>query len=146
MKAILAEQFFHEGRGPELLRVHLSPHGASLVACDFLTPDDTPDQVKHLRFLKPQAFMFTPEEVENVRASVTDWAQTGNAALVSLGRSSWLESFSPERLATCQHYRAMFYDYYLDIICEGVEVHSGGYAGAQPSVPSDANASRHLRG
>jgi hypothetical protein len=71
--------------------------------------------------------MFTPEEVENYGTKLVDWAATSKAAAVCLGRSPWLRSFSLRHLAKCEHYRVMFYDQFLDIICEGIEAGSGGY-------------------
>ena len=82
----------------------------------------------HLRFQKAQVSMFTPEEV----CSVGDvpWGPNLNfAAAVDLGRSAWLQSFAQQHLDQCRHFRVMFYDYRLDIICEGITAHRGAFNG-----------------
>ncbi len=71
--------------------------------------------------------MLTPEEVENYGISPTNWSDTGKAAIVSFGRSDWLESFSPQHLRRCKHFRVMFYDEFLDVICEAVIAQAGPY-------------------
>ena len=119
-----AKEFFHDGRGPELLKVHLV--NAHLLAVDFRNPDT--DQVNHLRFVGAQVFMFTPDEVVAYPTAV-DWGTTGFGALVSLGRSDWLETFSPLHLTDCSHIQAMFYDQLLDVICKDVSVGHGAFAG-----------------
>jgi hypothetical protein len=131
MRVVYPEEFFHDGRGPTLVAVHLAPHSAHLIAIDYRSPDsvDRPVPVQHLLFAHAQTFMFTPEEVENYAANAVDWSQTQSGALVSLGRSPWLESFSPMHLGKCEHFRAMFYDEFLDVVCEGVVIKSGAYAG-----------------
>ena len=125
MHAIHPKDFFHDGRGPELIAVHLANKSSHLLAIDFKNPDSS--QVKHLKFLCAQTYMFTPEEVENCTTSLADWGKTDNGALVSLGRSAWLESFNPQHLERCEHIRAMFYDEYLDVLCEDVVVCNGAY-------------------
>ena len=130
MRVVNPAEFFHDGRGPTLVAVHLAPHSAHLIAIDYRVPDsvDDPAQIQHLLFTRAQTFMFTPEEVENYASNVIHWASTKNGALVSLGRSPWLESFSPMHLGKCEHFRAMFYDEFLDVICEAVAIRDGAYA------------------
>lgn len=122
---IHADFIYHEGRGPILGKAHYGPKGIPLKAIDFFNPDEK--DVKHLLFIGSQVFMFTPEEVWNYAAWTSIPTTVGNAALFSLGRSAWLASFAPQHLARCSHYRAMFYDEFLDVICEGVEVRAGRY-------------------
>jgi hypothetical protein len=102
--------------------VHLSPRSAHLVAIDYSPPDrdDEAVGVRHLKFVKAQVFMFTPEEVENYQTSAVDWGATGKGAFVSLGKTAWLGSFAQQHLGRCAHFRGMFYDYILDVICEDV--------------------------
>lgn len=126
MRVVLRQEFFHDGRGPELAKIHYGYEGRMLLAADYRNPDDS--GTWHLLFLKPQVFMLTPEEVENYEASGVDWGATDKGAAVCLGRSPWLQSFSQRHLAKCEHYRFMFYDEFLDIICEGVEAKRGAYA------------------
>jgi hypothetical protein len=52
MKAIHADSFYSEGRGPELQRVRWSRRGTQLRAIEYYNPDDIHDDasLKHLRF------------------------------------------------------------------------------------------------
>jgi hypothetical protein len=130
MRVVLKNEFFHDGRGPELRHAHYSATGSSLLAVEYVNPPlgGRPyGEVRHLLFVKPQVFMFTPEEVENYEANPAPWGSTENGAAVCLGHSAWLHSFSQRHLAQCEHYRLMFYDEFLDIICEGIEAKQGGY-------------------
>jgi hypothetical protein len=128
IKPILKESFYHDGRGPELKQVHYANNGVILKAINYFNPDDeyTPENLKHLLFLRPQVFMFTPEEVLDYTEEI-NWGEYNNAAIVCLGKSKWLESFSPRHLDKCLHYQVMFYDEFLDVICEGIEAKSGGF-------------------
>lgn len=89
-------------------------------------------ELRHLVFVKSQVFMFTPDEVGPPEPP--QWSFPNDHAAVCFGRSSWFESFSPLHLERCEHYRLMFYDEYLDIICEGIEAKTGPYraTGSQP--------------
>lgn len=129
MRVVYQEEFFHDGRGPTLIAVHLAPRSAHLTAIDYRVPDsaDSPAQIQHLLFTHAQTFMFTPEEVENYASDIINWADTKNGALVSLGRSPWLESFSPLHLSKCEHFHAMFYDEFLDVLCEAITIKDGAY-------------------
>jgi len=128
IKPILRDFFYHNGRGPELQKVHYRGRGSVLKAVDYFSPDDeyVAENLKHLLFLRPQVFMFTPEEVYDYGRGVK-FSEHNNAAIVSLGRSEWLRSFSPRHLDNCQHYQVMFYDEFLDVLCEGIEAKSGGF-------------------
>lgn len=125
---ILRGYFYHDGRGPELQKVHYVGKGAVLKAIDYFNPDydGTPENLKHLLFLRPQVFMFTPEEVYNFGEGI-NWGEYNNAAIACLGKSKWLESFSPRYLEKCLHFQVMFYDEFLDVICEGIEAKSKGF-------------------
>jgi len=72
--------------------------------------------------------MFTPDELVDYSRSSLDWSAAEGAALVSLGRSSWLNSFSLVHLSRCSHFRAVFYDEILDVLCESIDVADGPYA------------------
>jgi len=121
------QHFIRDGRGPELKRVHYRSNGSLLVATDYLNPDE--EELRHLLFIKPQVFMFTPEEVVG---NDVPWGtgNLGSAGIVCLGRSPWLESFAPANLGKCQHFRIAFYDEYLDVICERIEAKRDGYVDA----------------
>lgn len=103
-----------------------------LASVDYFNPDDehTPGNLKHLVFIKPQVFMFTPEEVYSASRDEVPWGakDMGRAAIACLGRTKWLESFDPTHLGKCRHFRVMFYDYTLDIVCERIDARGGGYA------------------
>ncbi len=128
---ILIREFYHDGRGPELLRLHWRGAGAVLAAADYYNPDAPHTQagVRHLRFVRPQAVQITPEEVVDYgRLGLGDaLARLRPAAVLDMGRSAWLATFTPRHLARCRHYRVMFYDELLDVICEGIESHAGAF-------------------
>ena len=96
MRVIARSKFYHDGRGPELLQVHLAARSAHLTAIDYSPPDwdGKAVGVRHLKFLKSQVHMFTPEEVENYPASEIDggqrrtalWYRSGGPAGSSLSR------------------------------------------------------------
>jgi hypothetical protein len=127
MRIVHSESFYHDGRGPSLIKVHLAPNSAHLLAIDFALPDAKSGEHQHLRFIKAQAYQFTPEEVENYSNSLVDWGSTNKGALVSVGKSAWLKGFSQQHLANCEHYRVMFYDEILDVICEQIVVDLGSF-------------------
>ena len=102
-----------------------------LKAIDYVNPDGA---AWHLCFVQSQVFMFTPEEVENYATTSVNWADTGNGAIVALGRSSWLESFNPYHLTECKHFRVMLYDQFLDVICHDIVPHQGRYSPGEPSI------------
>ncbi len=132
MRIVHAKSFYHDGRGPTLLNVHIASGSSQLLAVDFALPDaGREDPNHHLRFVGAQAFLFTPEEVENYETAKVDWSATGKGALVSLGESSWLKSFSPQHLSKCEHFKVMFYDEFLDVICEQVLIESGVFSSTQ---------------
>jgi hypothetical protein len=128
MRVVCGDTFYHDGRrGPSLVRVHLRPGSARIQAIDYDLPGsgESPASQRHLLLQGAQVFMFTSEVVENYIASVVDWSRTGRGAMVCLGKSTWLSSFNQQHLERCEHYRAMFYDDFLDIICERVTSESG---------------------
>lgn len=133
MKPICVENFFHDGRGPELQRIHWGPNGVGIRAIDYFTPDDVHETASLRRVLirKAQVVMVTPEEV-------IDYGKVGGDALVQhrpaamfdLGTSDWLKSFSPRHLGECRHFRMFFYDELVDVIAEGVECRRASAEGA----------------
>ena len=120
----LVEEFTMDGRGPVLEKVHWAYNGATLRAIDFQNLDD---EIQHLFFTGVQVFMFTPEEVINYPTINQLWSENRKAGIICLGKSEWLQSFSPRHLDKCNHYQIMFYDELLDVICENVEVRNGSY-------------------
>lgn len=141
MIPIHADAFWHDGRGPELVRLHWDLTGRVLIGADYYNPDDPHDlpSLRRVRFVRAQVVMVTPEEVVNYIALGPPLAAHRPAAMFDLGRSTWLESFSPRHLASCHHYRLMFYDELLDVIAEGVLL------GLAESMPL-ARAGLHIAG
>lgn len=131
MKAILIEKFYHDGRGPELQKAYYNDSGTKLIAIDFFNPDDEyfEENLKHVLFINPQAFMITPEEEHGYTTSSCDYSQTNKGAIINLEKSSWYKNFSNIHSVQCNHYQLMFYDEYVDIICEGIEIKLGGFLG-----------------
>ncbi|MFL7869866.1 MAG: hypothetical protein AB8I58_13625, partial [Anaerolineales bacterium] len=121
------DEFYCEGRGPELHKVHWAFSGHTLRAIDFMNPDES--ESRHLFFTGVQVVMITPEEVINYETVDQRWIDFRPAGILDLGKSLWLESFSPQHLEKCFHYQIMFYDELFDVICEGIEVREGSYSG-----------------
>ena len=127
---VLRDWIWAEGRGPELRRAHFRGKGLSLIALDYLNPDSASEkEMRHLIIHRGQAHQYTPEEVYQSSRDSISWGPAINqAAVVSLGRSDWLLSFSQRHLGNCRHYRIMFYDEWLDIICENITAAMGPYS------------------
>jgi hypothetical protein len=143
MKPIHKEDFHHDGRGPELIQVIWSTKGDLLKAIEYYNPEDPHDEshIRHVKFVRPQVVMSTPEEVINY--SSFHPGSYDHAAAFDRGNSDWLRSFSPIHLARCSHYQLMFYDNLYDIIAERIEFcigrfkedaqqQSGGTSGGAP--------------
>lgn len=126
-QAVLRDWMWADGRGPELQRVYYVR--SQLRALEYLNPDWRSEaDVRHLLFDRTQVSMFTPEEVHNYADGGIKWGPTiDQAAVVNLGRSNWLLSFAQLHLERCSHYRLMFYDEFLDVICEGISAGQGPY-------------------
>lgn len=121
-------EFYRDGRGPTLERVHWVQIGAVLGAIDYLNPDAAgAASLRHVRFIGVQVVLITPEEVINYSTFGDHLSQHRPAAMFDLGRSPWLSSFAPRHLAKCRHIQLMFCDELFDVICEGVTCHHGGY-------------------
>ena len=127
MEALHASAFYSDGRGPDLIEVHLAKNSAHLLAIDFKNPDSM--ETDHLVFIKAQSYMFTPNEVVGDGLEEIDYAAHPTASLFSLGKSKWFDMFHDYHLENCIHIRAVFYDEDLDVICEGVAVGNGSYLG-----------------
>jgi hypothetical protein len=135
IRVVCGDTFYHEGRGPALVRVHIEAGSAHLQAIDYELPDTDGSPAskrhllhRHLLFHGAQVFMFTPDKVENYITSAVDWSATGGGAMVALGKSIWLSSFNQQHLERCEHYRAMFAAEFLDVICEGVTSEPGYFS------------------
>ena len=113
-----ADRFRSNTRGPELERAVWTNRGTALAAIEYIDLDGT---LRHVRFHGSQVAMFTPEEVIGA-------PERGGA--FDLGRSEWLQTFNPYHLSRCRHFRLLFYDELLDIICESVEFADGAFTPA----------------
>jgi hypothetical protein len=125
---INVDSFYHDGRGPELHRVHWRYDGRVLAAADYSNHDDFGESgLRHIKFARVQVIQVTPEEVVNYGALGSALAEHRPAAMFDLGDSPWLRSFSPRHLSRCRHFQLMFYDQLFDVICEGLTCHLGAF-------------------
>lgn len=124
IQAILTQEFYRDGRGPELQAVRYANEGRRLQAVEYFNPDV--GNLKHLRFEGVQVWMFTPDEVYNYEMDLTNIVPD-TAAAFCLGKSDWLQGFAPQHLANCQHFRLVFYDEVLDILCERIIFGAGAF-------------------
>jgi hypothetical protein len=126
-KPIHIELFYSEGRGPQLVSLHWKFRNRVLQAAEFMLPDAVSEEdLRHVRFVRPQVLMITPEEVINY-AKLDYYAEYGPAALFDLQKSEWLKSFSQGHLKNCSHYQLFFYDELVDVIAEGLEFGKGKF-------------------
>lgn len=128
------EEFWREGRGPELRRVLWNASGTSVRAIEYFNPDwsDADSDLRHVRFVAPQVVQITPEEIIGPAQTGTRYLDHRRAAMFDLGRSGWLESFAQTHLENCRHLQMLFNDELIDIICEGAAF------GVGPADASDA--------
>ena len=121
-KPIHIEEFWREGRGPELRRVLWNASGTSVRAIEYFNPDwsDADSDLRHVLLVAPQVVQITPEEVIGAAQMRRRDIAHRRAAMFDLGRSGWLESFAQTHLVNCRHIQMLFYDELIDIICEGV--------------------------
>jgi hypothetical protein len=114
VKPVGRDEFRGDGRGPELDRFVWSADGRTLLGAEYRNADSP--ALSHVCFGGTQVVMVTPEEV------IGDPSLPGGSGsyAADLGRSSWLQSFAPDHLAQCSHYRFLFYDELLDVVCETI--------------------------
>jgi hypothetical protein len=126
-QVVLRDWIWAEGRGPVLRRIYYTH--TQLKALEYLNPDWSSEaDVRHLLFHKVQVSMFTPHEVYSYHRDEIKWGPAiDQAAVVNLGRSDWLLGFAQLHLERCNHYRIMFYDEFLDVICEDISAGQGPY-------------------
>jgi hypothetical protein len=124
---IFPREFYSDGRGPSLVRAFWDSEDATtLVAIEYRNPDARQDELKHVRFFGVQVAMFTPEEVIGAEQTLDSERERPGAAM-NYGRSDWLQSFNQQHLSHCDHYKLLFYDDMLDLICESIEFSDGLY-------------------
>ncbi len=117
-KPILENEFYHDGRGPELQAVIWKEMGVIPIGFEYFNPDDGCEEqdIKHIVLEGVQAYAMASEEVH---ANIL-MANKSKAAIVEVTNSTWLQSFSQTHLEKCKHYQVMFYDEVYDIVCEEV--------------------------
>jgi hypothetical protein len=76
--------------------------------------------LRHVLFERAQVVQITPKEVVSAAQIGNRYASADRAAMFDLGRSRWLQSFSPTHLERCRHVQMLFYDQLVDVICEGI--------------------------
>jgi hypothetical protein len=127
VQPIHLELFYSEGRGPQLINLCWKFRGCVLEAVEFMLPGAASEEdLRYVRFLRPQVVMRTPEEVIDYR-KLEHFTKHRPAAMFDLGKSDWLKSFSQQHLGKCSHYQLLFYDELLDVIAEGVEFGKGNF-------------------
>ncbi len=107
METILADKFYREGRGPELQKIHYNNLGTQIVAIDYYNPDVkySKENMKHVIFKNPQAFMITPEEEFKYTESIAEELNKNKGAISNLDKSEWYKSFSNRHSQNCNHYQ-----------------------------------------
>jgi len=131
MIAEATEKFLSSGRGPELVNLVWGLGQCQLVGANYRNPSES--AVRHVRFVKAQAVMITPDEVVGLEDP---------AGLVDLGVTDWLKGLNTGHLTACTHLRARFYDEAVDVICEGVHFGDGPLKAIQQADAMDGPSGR----
>ena len=119
-RKVAADVFLGDGRGPELQRLIWRMNGTALRAAEYRSAGES--SMRHVVFEGVQVVQITPEEVLGAALS-----PSAEGYAIDLGRSEWLQSFNPHHLGACKHYRLLFYDELLDVICESLSFRPGPY-------------------
>ena len=129
---IAADDFYLDGRGPELQRVIWGARGERLRAIEYYNPDDSYDaeHLRHVSFRGLQVVSVTPEEVIDYTSYAAAFSHHRPAAAIDHGQSSWLRSLAPQHLGRCSHFQLLFYDELFEIICERLIFARGPYSDA----------------
>lgn len=123
IKPVFEDNFYHDGRGPELQKVHWKHNGAVLIGFEYFNPNDVyvPENLKHVILHNVEAFCMSSDEVHgNIVANGNT-----NAAIHEIIDSNWMATFNQRHLSNCKHYQIMFYDEIYDVVCEGLLFGSG---------------------
>ncbi len=118
IKPILIDEFYHDGRGPELRRTIWKENGIILVGFEYYNPDDIYDEeyLKHIKLEKVEAYSMSSDEVHgNILAT-----EKSKAAIFKIQNSKWKKTFNPMHLEDCEHFQIMFYDEIYDVICKSI--------------------------
>ncbi len=117
-KPILENEFYHDGRGPELQAVIWSMKGVILKGFEYYNPHDKydDDNLRNISLLGVQVFSMTTDEVHaNILAT-----GESRAAIFEVINSPWLKSYNQTHLNYCKHFQIMFYDEIYDVVCEKI--------------------------
>jgi hypothetical protein len=112
-KPIYVDEFWRDGRGPELHRVVWNASGTLIRGIEYLNLDWGPDLqagLRHVLFGGAQVVQITPEEVIGLHQLGSRYQDRRRASMFGLGRRSWLQSFAHRHLARCHHIQLLFYD------------------------------------
>jgi hypothetical protein len=123
IEPVLENEFYHDGRGPELQRAVWKSSGTVLVGFEYFNPDDIYEEthLKNIKLVGVEAFAMASEEVHGNILANGDC----KAAIFKVENSDWLRSLNPTHLSECNHYQIIFYDEIFDIICKTIEVGIG---------------------
>src|SRR5690606_9657331 len=85
-KPILENDFYHDGRGPELQRVVWKSNGVVLVGFEYFNPDDEyiPENLRHLVLEGVESYCMSSEEVH------------GNILATGKSKAAIIEVFNSE--------------------------------------------------
>lgn len=114
----LENEFYHEGRGPELQDVVWVQKGVILKGFNYYNPDDIFEEqyIKHIIIVAPQIIMQASEETHPNMLHVKE----SKASIVKVLNSDWLSQFKSSHLSKCNHFQIVFYDEIYDIICNDI--------------------------
>ena len=120
---LLENQFYHDGRGPELQETIWSDRGIILHGFEYFNPDDAYEieNLRHLQLIGVQVYSMAYEEVHAEAIPSSNL----NAGVFEILNSKWLKSFNPDHLSNCRHFQVVFYDEIYNIICEKIVAGNG---------------------
>ncbi len=120
---VFENEFYHDGRGPELIKVIWEHEGSVLKGFEFFNPDDErfEENIKNVTLVKAEVFSCAGEEVHgNILCN-----GNSKAAIFRILNSTWIKQFIPIHLEDCSHYQIVFYDDIYDVICQDIRVGTG---------------------
>ena len=140
IETVYEDQFYCDGRGPELKTVVWRKKGISLHGFEYFNPDDVFDDknIKNLVLEQVEAFAMAGEEVHGKIRATGD----SKGGIYQIKNSEWKNSFSQLHLNDCEHYQIMFYDQIYDVICRKILPGKGKIKNSTEQVAGD-NAASH---
>ena len=112
-----------------LAAAHFGSAPLELLAVDCRIPqcDGAAEETIHIKFRGVQSFAVTAEESGNNAWHCIVGEGLQSHAAFELLASPLLAGQNPAHLKRCHHFVFVFYDEYLDVVCESVEAQSGAY-------------------